>query len=241
MNSSTKKRTITRPGHIIGLAALFVIAPSLGGQYQTHDSIRQEATRFVLASDLFPNEKMTVRAGRLDRRLRLSQCSRPLEAFAPNRRKNTHKLTIGIRCNDNPGWSLYVPTTISVKKPILVAASDLKRGTILHKGNLVYRVHDIARLPRGYVDRLELAIGKQLKSQLRSNTPLTPSKMVAPLSVKRNSQVTILADIGSIQVRMNGKALSSGATGERVRVRNNSSKREVEGIVIAPGVVRVTM
>ena len=40
---------------------------------------------------------------------------------------------------------------------------------------------------------------------------------------------------------MSGMALSDGSLGQKVRVKNLSSKRIVEGVVDGPGVVKVTM
>ena len=41
--------------------------------------------------------------------------------------------------------------------------------------------------------------------------------------------------------RMAGEALQDGAKGEMIRVRNLSSRQELQGEVVAPGLVRVPM
>ncbi len=50
----------------------------------------------------------------------------------------------------------------------------------------------------------------------------------------------IVASQGSLQVRMKGKALDNGARGDRIRVRNLSSGRQISGEMIASGVIQVT-
>jgi len=40
---------------------------------------------------------------------------------------------------------------------------------------------------------------------------------------------------------MAGKALQNGSIGDLIRVRNESSKRELDAMVVAPGIVRVAM
>ena len=57
--------------------------------------------------------------------------------------------------------------------------------------------------------------------------------------VRRGARVEILARHGSLQVRMAGKALQNGSRGQRIRVRNLSSGREISGEVIASGVIQV--
>lgn len=53
--------------------------------------------------------------------------------------------------------------------------------------------------------------------------------------------VTIVANVGGIEVRMKGKALKSGALGDWVSVKNVSSKRQIEGRVTDAGVIQVTL
>jgi flagella basal body P-ring formation protein FlgA len=44
-----------------------------------------------------------------------------------------------------------------------------------------------------------------------------------------------------MEVRMNGTALEDASVGETIKVKNSSSQRVVEGVVEAPGIVKVTM
>ena len=80
-----------------------------------------------------------------------------------------------------------------------------------------------------------------LKLTLKPGAVLSPGQLRRPPAVKRGSQVTILGRAGGIEVRMSGKALSDGARGQRIKVRNSSSSRQIEGTVIARGTVEVTL
>jgi flagella basal body P-ring formation protein FlgA len=209
-----------------------------GGPTQPHESIRTAAEQHVLNDLDDENQQVSVSAGRLDNRLRLSACAQELDTFAPYGRKNSSRITIGVRCNDSDGWTLYVPVTLSIMKEIVVADRELPRGTILTAADIKTEQRDVARLHRGYVENPRQAIGKKLKRRLHADAILTPGQMVIQHAVKKGNQVVILAQIGTLQVRMNGKALSNGAVGERVKVENNSSNRRIEATVIASGVVK---
>jgi flagella basal body P-ring formation protein FlgA len=76
---------------------------------------------------------------------------------------------------------------------------------------------------------------------VKAGMVLTPALLKPQLLIKRGEKVTILADTGAVQVRMEGKALMDGARGQVIRVRNLSSKREVEAAVVAPGIVQVRL
>lgn len=51
----------------------------------------------------------------------------------------------------------------------------------------------------------------------------------------------LIASVGTMEVRMAGKALADATKGQRIRVQNISSKRIVEGIVDSSGTVRIIM
>jgi flagella basal body P-ring formation protein FlgA len=70
---------------------------------------------------------------------------------------------------------------------------------------------------------------------------ISPSALKSMKVVARGQVITLLAKAGTMEVRMSGKALASAALGQRVKVKNLSSKRVVEGVVESPGVVKVTM
>jgi flagella basal body P-ring formation protein FlgA len=125
--------------------------------------------------------------------------------------------------------------------PVVVTATELHRGALITQEDLKLEERDIARLNRGYLESMDQAVGKSVKQSIRRNQVLTPSKIVSPRAIKRNSRVTILASSDTIQVRMMGIALENGSVGERIRIRNQSSNREIDAKVVAPGVVQVAM
>jgi len=215
-------------------------ASAAAEQTQSHESIRAAAEQHVLDDHDQDNQEISVTARRLDSRLRLAACSQELDTFAPYGRKNASRITVGVRCNDTDGWTLYVPVTLSLMKEIVVANRELPRDTILTAADIKTEKRDVARLHRGYIEHPRQAIGKKLKRPLHADVILTPRQLVIQHAVKKGSQVVIMAQIGTLQVRMNGKALSNGAVGERIKVENNSSNRQIEATVIDSGVVKAT-
>ncbi|NQD96748.1 flagellar basal body P-ring formation protein FlgA, partial [Pseudomonas sp. CrR25] len=77
--------------------------------------------------------------------------------------------------------------------------------------------------------------------------PLLPDQVVAPVYVeqaevvRRGDQVVIRARSLTINVRMPGEALSDGAIGQQISVRNQGSQRVIKARVTGPGQVEVAM
>jgi flagella basal body P-ring formation protein FlgA len=208
---------------------------------QSHGSIREAAKQHILEhSEEYPAPP-EIQAGHLDNRLRLAACGQPLQTFSPPGKRMLGKVTVGVRCEGDKPWTLYVPVNVAVMSQVVVAKTELSRGSSVTRDDVKLEKRDIARLHRGYLDSLEKAIGKTVKYSVRPNQVVTPSRLVTPLAVKRNSRVLILAANSSVQVRMSGTALENGSIGQRIRVKNRSSKRELEARVVEQGVVQVSM
>jgi len=80
-----------------------------------------------------------------------------------------------------------------------------------------------------------------LRRALQTGTVLTPQMVEPPRLVQRGQRVLLLAETGSVAVRVEAEAMGNGALGDRVRVRNLSSQNIVEGRVLSHGVVGVSM
>lgn len=210
-------------------------------EIQSHGSITDAARQHILdrSSDYPSPPEVTV--GRLDSRLRLAACEQPLESYVPQGRRRMGKITVGIRCNGLHPWSMFVPVTVKIMTQVVVARGSLPRGAIIGEGDIGLEQRDISRLHRGYLEDKKAVLGKKLRQRMRQHQVITPSQLDTPYAIKRNNRVTILASSKTLKIRVAGKALQNGSVGELIRVRNESSKKELDARVIAPGIVEVAM
>ena len=105
-----------------------------------------------------------------------------------------------------------------------------KKGDKVEKSDLVFS-KERKILSNGAFDDLKLVLGKRLKKSLRKGAILKASHLNPDWLVYKNQKVTIEHKIGKIYVKMNGIALSNGAKGDRILVKNISSNKTVEGFV----------
>ena len=220
---------------------LFLLAPaSQAVTYQSHSSIYKTAKTYVSTKVVSENSNQTtVVVGKLDSRLKLKKCSKRLQAFLPKGSRNIGKTTVGVKCKGNKPWSLHIPVTISAFGNVLVASRQIQKGSILSRADLKMKKYDLASLPHGYIENISSSIGMKLKRRVMAGTVLTPSMVKKPRIVSRGQKITILAQSGRMQVRMEGKALAHGAAGERIQVMNLKSRRKLEGIITQKGEVKI--
>ncbi len=120
-----------------------------------------------------------------------------------------------------------------------VPTSRLHAGAVLRPED-VHLARVSTTLVRTEVARsLREAVGMQLKRQVQAGQPLPAADLIRPAVVQRDSLVRMQLEARGLSLSGQGVALESGATGERIRVRNNNSLAVLEAEVIGPGQVRV--
>jgi len=246
-----RSRGRQHPAAGLWLLALIVLLPGLAhaaspGGYQTTASLHNAARDFLqrqlqetLASN--PDNSVEIQLGRLDSRLRLQRCENELRPFLPAGSRLQGKLTVGVQCTGGKPWTVYIPANIRLFGNVLTTARPISRGETLRRDDVVSMRQEISKLSRGYYRQPDEVVGKLAARSLPAGTPLAPRMLKARLLVRRGDDVTIVASLGSLQVRSKGKALQNAALGERLSVRNTRSKRIVEGVAVKAGIVQVHM
>ncbi len=206
---------------------------------QDRMEIQQTAEDFVFNE--LGGEDIEVSVRRIDSRLRLQRCEQPLAAFwSPGARKRG-ATSVGVACEGDKPWKLYVRVNIKLMREVAVADRPLIRGDILQESDIRLEKRDVSRLSGGYLEDVSSLIGYEVRQSVSTNAVLRSRMFAAPKLIHRGDKVTIMAAIGGLEVRISGEALSDGGKGKMIRVRNLSSKRIVQGEVVSKGLVRITM
>jgi len=93
-----------------------------------------------------------------------------------------------------------------------------------------------ARVAEEIADRIRVLI---LDGTLPAGQPLPVADLMRPAMVVRGASVQMLLQTAGLSLVAQGVAQETGATGERIRVLNPTSRALVEAEVIGPGRVRV--
>lgn len=120
-----------------------------------------------------------------------------------------------------------------------VAVSRLPAGTVLRPDDVrMARVH-VGMVHGEVIHATAEAVGEQLRHPVVAGQPFAVSNLMRPALVQRGSNVDMELLAPGIALQARGIALEGGATGERIRVLNPTSRAVVAAEVIGPGRVRV--
>jgi len=208
---------------------------------QSLETIQSAAENEVASRLPSTHGKYYVTASRLDPRLRLAECSAPLEATVPNSAAPGAKATVGVRCSAPAQWTIYVAVTVEVEAPILVLRRPLARRSPVDQTDVELQTRRLPGIESAFISDVGNLRGRRLKRALPAGTPLTADELVPDVLVHRGQQVTLLATGGPFEIRAQGEALSDGAEHQRIRVQNVTSRKVVEGVVENSSTVRVDL
>ncbi|MCB1756328.1 MAG: flagellar biosynthesis protein FlgA, partial [Gammaproteobacteria bacterium] len=104
---------------ITAFPAIFSASLQAQDAWQSHASIRERVTQFVIA-ELGAETDLQVEPGRLDRRLKLVKCLQPLDAFWPPGARQYGNTSVGISCEGEKPWKIYVQASVEVLEQVAV-------------------------------------------------------------------------------------------------------------------------
>ncbi len=210
-------------------------APTGADLAALEDLARQEAIRQL--PPLSPDQRLAVVP--IQRAAPLEPCTSPVSAAKAPGVQSRDRVLVELRCDSGKTWRLYVPVRVIGTSPVAVTRHAIVAGQVLKAEDLVLEQRDIAQLPVGYLNSLEIAVGLTAGRAIAGGAALTNQELVGTNVVQRGQTVTLVASNGTVSVRMPGKALSDGLLNQRIRVENLSSGKIVEGIARSQQVVEI--
>lgn len=226
------------------ILASLCLTMSLGAiateNHQSTQSLRAIVGQFIKTT-MGSTSPQKIVFGKLDPRLKLAKCTQRPQAFLPVGGRQIGYTTIGVRCDGNQPWKVYVPVNILVTGQVLVTTRPLPRGTFITASDVMPAPRELSRITSGYFMNKSDLIGMELKRSLKRGKVITPTTVKPARLVKRGENVTILAESGNLSIRVKGKALMDGRQGQTIRVTNLRSKRELQATVVARGIVKINM
>ncbi len=219
------------------IASFLFSNTSFANSYHSHKDIQSTAIDFVrsqLPSDITVQE---ITAGNIDSRIQFHQCAKKLEAKTNNIRPVAKSQTIGVYCRDNRPWNIYITVKAKLLRKMLISTTTITRGELITANHLKLVEQEINN--QKYFSDLSNVIGREARRTIRPNQVINSSMLQQALLVHKKESVLIYAQSKNIRVSMQGTALKNGRKNEMIQIRNNSSNKVIEALVIDRGVVAV--
>lgn len=118
----------------------------------------------------------------------------------------------------------------------VTASVTLPRGTVLSETDIIVETAD----DKTRADILTKYVGKELKRTVYEGYRLNPAYVGKPVLVKRNSRVSMIYRMGSMEITAWGRALEEGGAGDVINIMNLQSRKKVMGQITEAGTIKVS-
>lgn len=224
-----------------GFLLLSALAPAQAETVSAQDQVKAAIQIYVndLHGDRFTRVESDIQP--LDSRLQLKTCDAPLEIEHRPKERMAGRVTFKTHCTGTQAWTIHVPASIKTFAKVVVAASGIPMGTQISARDLAYAEQDVSLLHRGYFHSADDISGFVAKRPIPAGQVLTPVTVDPAKLVNKGENVAIVAEGSGITIRASGVAMTDGTLGELIQVRNTKSNKVVEGRIIAPGQIKVSL
>ena len=163
--------------------------------------------------------RIEVVVGALDPRLHLAPCTR-IEPYLPPTTTLWGRSRIGLRCAEGTArWNVYLPVTVKVFGPALVATALLPAGSVVALSDLASGEIDLAEEPAQALTDGAAVVGRTLARAVKPGQGLRTADLRSRQWFTAGDTVRIRASGPGFSVAGEGQALTHGIEGQPVRVR----------------------
>lgn len=179
--------------------------------------------------------KVSYKVEEVDSRTSFPPCAH-LEAFLPTGSSMQGRTSVGVRCNESNGWSLFLPATISITMEMLVSSRPLQQGLVISVGDFNVQSGEITQ--PGTITNESQILGKVLKFSIGAGQLLKQDMFRPPYAVTQGQTVQLIYEGNGIRLRTTAQALNNAAEGQNAQVKV-SSGQVINGIAKENGTVEV--
>lgn len=206
---------------------------------------RSEVARFLenQMQKALGDERKTVQVKDLQgwEKVLLSPGDLSWEARIPDRfyQGGTIPVSLILRAGGQKAREVRVQARVEIYADVVVARNSLRRHQVVEEKDVQVVNKNITPLPGDVATDLQDVLGKRMTLSVNSQEVLRKSMVEAPPLVKKGDRVTLLVENPSFRITGVGEVKEDGRKGDRVRVVNISSKKEVYGRVLDNHTVQV--
>ena len=184
----------------------------------------------VRVKDLQGGEKVTVPSGNFS-----------WEARFPDRffQGGTIPVSLILKTGGEREQEIRVQARVEIFADVVIARNSLRRHQVVEEKDVQVVNKNIAFFPGDVATNLREVVGKRMTLSLNPQEVLRKSMVEVPPLVKKGDRVILLVENDYFRITSMGDVKEEGRSGERIKVVNISSQKEVYGRVVDAHTVQV--
>lgn len=208
---------------------------------EREQEIHQAVTDFVTTRTEAMGWDIRIRRIAFSDSLKLPEGVIDYEVVAPQKWEGWGNITITVLARQKERLLRNIPVRLDVEalSDAVVSVRQIEHGATIAAADLVLQKRELTQASHLGVRSIEDAVGKKARTTIRANQPLRADQLERVSLIKSGQMVTVIAESGVFKISVTGKAHSSGAEGDIIRVQNLTSLKEIPAKVIDGSTVKV--
>ncbi len=116
---------------------------------------------------------------------------------------------------------------------------SLRSGDVIAKEDIDYLDFPVARTRTDVVSDINQLIGQAARNGISAHRPVRVSELATPAILKKSAVVQMIYRSGALEITTTGQALTQGAKGDVIEVRNLNSHQTIRAVVESSNVVSI--
>lgn len=203
--------------------------------------VREVVSTFVTTRTAGMGWDVRIRRITISDALKLPEGNIDYEIIAPQRWEGWGNISIAVLARQKDRIVRNIPVRVDVEAlaDTVVTLRQIEHGVTITAADLTLQKREISQSSHLAARTVEEVIGKKARTTLKANQPVRPDQVEKVPLIKSGQMVTIIAENGVMKISVTGKARSSGAEGDVIRVQNLTSLKEMPAKVIDGSTVQV--
>ncbi|MHB8120667.1 MAG: flagellar basal body P-ring formation chaperone FlgA [Desulfuromonadaceae bacterium] len=228
---------------------IFILFLILGALYpcqalsapDREQEVREAVTTFVKNRTSGMGWDVRVRRTIISGDLKLPEGKIDYEIVAPQQWEGWGSISIAVLARQKDKVLRNIPVRVDVEAlaDTVVTLQQINYGELISAADVVLQKREITYNSHLAARTIDEVVGKKSRTTLRANQPVRADQVERVPLVKSGQIVTIVAENDVMKISVSGKARSSGAEGDMIRVQNLTSLKEIPARVIDASTVQV--
>ena len=150
------------------------------------------------------------------------------------------KYALTVTTEDGTETKLQVDAQIDEWREVPVAKRSLERGAVIADDDVMMARMNLSSLPQDATLDGQKLYGKEIAASINYGEVFRRNKLFIPATVNTGDRVTMVYRTQYFEASATGISLEPGIVGQRIKVRNDNSKKVVQGPVLESGIVQVS-
>lgn len=219
-------------------------APASQPDIQPLDSIRLAVQSFIESVSSAEGE-IDVAVKQLDRRLRLAYCTDPLTTTWSPGSRAVGRVTVQVACSAPRPWRVHVQATVTMQGLVWTLSRGVSRGDILTRDVLSQQSVTLGANNAAFtslgtpVRSIDMWLGYEFAQRVNSGKVLNERMLKPARLLYKGDTVVIRHRSQGLELQTKGVALSDAGARQQTQVRNSSSGKIIDVVVVSTGIVEI--